>query len=326
MKKDLYICLTPLQVVIAKNIVEYKSDSKVKPDFILFPLADTERFKCYFNSMSVLCDKSIYWKNTRKFPLYVIDIAKKYFGKQYDCVYLSSIDSIHIQYILSFIEFNEINTFDDGTVNIAVSGTYHKDQPSWSEFFKRLVRRVSFNRFSSGKIKSLSSRHYTLYPGVKNIIDNTVSLDLFSRKLIQGDGQKKKKCTVLLGTVYDEVIKNYSDKDKLLSLIRGMLAGQEKNTVHYLPHPRDEGDYFEGVVRHDNVVISEEVVAKLLQQYDEVDLFGFASSAQFNLMMIDNINIIAIKSSLFKEVFIDLIGKLVENNAKVLNLDDFYIA
>ncbi|MGV8804905.1 MAG: glycosyltransferase family 52 [Polaromonas sp.] len=316
--------MTPLQVVIAKKIIE--SESNLKPDFIFFALADTDRFRYYFKSMAALCDESVYWINPKRFPLYVLEIACKFWGKKYNRVYLSSIDSVHIQYVLSFAKFNEINTFDDGTANIATDSIYHKDTPRRSEVFKRVVRRIAFNKFSSGKIKSLSLRHYTLYPDVKNIIDNTVGLELFSRKIIQSDGQKKKKCTVLLGTVYHEVIKNFNDKDKILSLIRAMLAGQEKNTVHYLPHPRDEGDYFEGVIKHDNVVISEEVVAELLQQYDEVDLFGFGSSAQFNLMKVNNINIIAINSVLLKEVFIDLVDRLVENNAKILNLDDFYIA
>lgn len=326
MKKDLFICLTPLQVVIAKKIIESKSSSKLKPDFVLFPLADTERFRYYFQSMSLLCDDSIYWIDVKKFPLYVLDIARKFLTKKYGCVYLSSVDSVHIQYILSFIKFDKINTFDDGTVNIAIDGIYHNDEPRWPEVLKRLIRRASFNKFSSEKIKSLSSTHYTLYPGMKNIIDNTVAIDLFSGKMVQGAGKKKSKCVVLLGTVYREVLKNSEDKDRLLSLIRRMVAAQEKNTIHYLPHPRDEVDYFEGVIKYKNNIISEEIIAKLLQQYEEVDLLGFASSAQFNLMKIKNINIIVIESLLFKDVFINLANKLVRNNAKMLKLDDFYIA
>jgi beta-galactosamide-alpha-2,3-sialyltransferase len=325
-KKDLFICLTPLQIVIAKSIIQSEKNNKLKPDFILFPLADTERFRYYFQSMVPLCDESIYWKDTRKFPLYVFDFVRKFKNKKYGCVYFASIDSIHVQYILSFIKFDKINTFDDGTANIALDGIYHKDIPSWSKKIKKNVRLIIGNKFSQDKIKLLSSKHYTLYPGFKNIINKTTPIDLFSNRMIQGTGHKKTKCVVLLGTVYLEIVKNSEDKEFLLSAIQRLIDSKAADTIHYLPHPRDEIDYFEGVIKYQSNLISEEIVANLLQEYSSVDLLGFASSTQFNLMNIESINIIAIKSLLFKDIFIDLVDKLSVNNAKILEIDNLNIA
>lgn len=322
MKKDLYICLTPLQVVIAKKIIQSESTSTVKPDFVLIPFADTERFRYYFKSMSDLCDESIYLVIKKKFPFYILEIARIILNKEYDCVYLANINSAFIHYILSFIKFNKINTFDDGSANISIYGIYHKDEPSWPDILKVFIKNAIFNKFSSKKIKELSLRHYTLYPGVKNIIENTVSIDLFSEKMTQGVCQKKRKCVVLLGTVYREVLKDPEDKNLLLTLIKKLIASKETGTIHYLPHPRDEEDYFEDVIKYKNILISEEIIAELLQQYTEVDLLGFSSSAQFNLMNIKNINIIAIKSLLFKDLFINLADELLKNNAKALEIDD----
>ena len=325
MKKDLYICYTPLQVVIAKKIIQSKIDKNIKPDFVLIPLAATDRFKYYFQSMSELCDEKIYLNElrTKRFPLYVLYLARIFRNREYRCVYFANIDSAQIQLILSFIKFNEINTFDDGTANISKNGIYYKDKPSWGVRLRRIARKIIGNRYSTEKIKKLSSKHYTIYPGFKNIIDNLVPIDLFSDKNAQRIPiRNNKKCVVLLGTIYNQALKNNKNKELLLSLIQKLINKLKADTIYYLPHPVDEADYFQGVTKYKSHKIAEEIIIELTQQYERIDLIGFANSTQFYLMNVEGIRNFAIKSELLDNDRHDLARELIKNNAKVIEIDD----
>jgi beta-galactosamide-alpha-2,3-sialyltransferase len=324
MKRDLYICHTPLQVVIAKKIIQSKMDATIKPDFVLIPLADTDRFRYYFQSISELCDESIYLNEirTKRFPFYAHYIARRFRNKEYRCVYLANIDSAQIQLILSFIKFNEINTFDDGTANISKNGNYYKDEPGWTERLRRIARKIIGNRFSSEKIKQLSSKHYTIYPRFKNIIDNVVPIDLFSDKINPHVSvSNKRKCVVLLGTIYNQAFKNTKDKELLLSLLQKLINNSEADSIYYLPHPVDEADYFEGVIKYKSLKIAEEIILELKQQYEEIDLIGFANSTQFYLMNVKGIRNFVIKSKLLDNNRTVLAGELIKNNAEVIDID-----
>lgn len=324
MKKDLYICHTPLQVVIAKNIIKSKMYSTIKPDFVLIPLADTARFRYYFQLMSELCDESIYLNEirTKRFPFYAHYIARRFRNKEYKCVYLANIDSAQIQLILSFIKFDEINTFDDGTANISKNGNYYNDKPSWTERLRRIARKIIGNRFSSEKIKKLSSKHYTIYPGFKNIIDNVVPIDLFSDMTMQNVSvRNKRKCVVLLGTIYNQVLKNSKDKELLLSLIQKLINNLEADNIYYLPHPIDEADYFIGVTKFKSHKIAEEIILELMQQYEKIDLIGFANSTQFYLMNVKGIRNFVIKSKLLDNNRNDLASELIKNGAEIMDID-----
>ena len=324
MKKDLYICYTPLQIIIAKKIIQSKTDQTIKPDFVLIPLADTDRFRYYFQSISELCDESVYFNElqTKRFPFYISYIARRFRNKQYKRVYLANIDSAQIQFILSFMKFDEINTFDDGTANITRRGIYYEDQPRFKSKLIRFMRKISGNKYTSEKIKQMSSRHYTIYPGFKNIIDNVIPIELFSNDNVQYAHSRKKKCIVILGTIYDHACKNSKDKTLLISLIQKVIDKFEDDTIYYLPHPVDEKNYFGRVRNYPSKMIAEEIILELLQQYEDIELIGFASSTQFNLMNVKGIRNIVIKSKLLQDDRNELGVELIKNHAEVIKIDD----
>lgn len=321
MKKDLFFCFTPLQVLIAKSIILSDDYEGGQPECYVFALSDSKRYQHYYQLIEPLCSRSELVTSLPSFPFYLGWLKRRFSGAGYRNIYLASIDSVFVQFFLSKVAFERVRTFDDGTANILKSSKYYTDESGIKLRLKRFVWGVFGNRYSKERIVKESSLHYTLYPGFGNLIDNLKPVSLsYSESGIYTE-PKKKRILVFVGTVLKDVLKVPGDHSLLLERTRTYYLEQSQCEAVYLPHPRDEFDYFPEIPKRESSLIAEEVIVELLNEYEEVLLVGFGSSTQFNLMAQSGIKNVVIDSHLLQPRMRELVEMLARAGAERVLLD-----
>ena len=301
---SLFICRSPLQALIAEEIIKKVLVNKdVHLIYLVFSVNKKNRY--YFDRLSKHCTHSSFHVVNQRYPLFFIELDK-IINKDvnYDNVFVSSIDNVQIHYVLSRIKKNKLLTFDDGTANISYKGSYYNQSLSTKikSLFKSPFYRLYGCKYNFNKVKKQSSTHYTLYTG-RNIIDNTVLLSLHNTRMSQVQESKIKNngsCILFLGTVYDEIVHNKKYAGVFVSKVRDYIYTlRNKSKIYYLPHPRDNNNYFDlELVDNYECLVAEDVIVDLLKSYSTIILLGFSSSAQFNFLECENIKNIIFKSDL----------------------------
>lgn len=278
--QNLIICTTPLQMMIADKIIELKPDESF--DLLVIAQQDNEKYEYYFNQIKKNCINSMYYplrQGIRGFSEFLLRIYLKKLNKNYDSVYLSSIDSSYCKFILSRNKSSKVFTFDDGTANISESSTYYTEKST------RLAKRLAYSIFnineSMGSIKDRSLLHYTIYKNIPNIIEDTYYINLFESQKNNSTNSTKnlKEVNIFLGQPYGEVPSSYSE-ESLVKLL------EEKLYINlYFPHPRETspptGKY--KLVRTN--LIFEDYIRSYLKDHEnvQINVFTFISSAILNL-------------------------------------------
>ncbi|SUB35730.1 CMP-N-acetylneuraminate-beta-galactosamide-alpha-2,3-sialyltransferase [Pasteurella multocida] len=54
----------------------------------------------------------------------ILYLKRAFSGKHFDQVFVANINDLQIQFLLSAIDFNLLNTFDDGTINIVPNSLF----------------------------------------------------------------------------------------------------------------------------------------------------------------------------------------------------------
>ena len=316
--KKLFICCTPLQGIIARRIIEMEGFKKEDCVVFYYTSFDSEVYRNYYKDLMELCSEGLYYVWKPNFPIYVLD-AKKFFKKfKFQDYYFASIDSIFVQLALSTGKKYKIYTFDDGTANIVAGSNYLKNQKI---SFKRSIFFTLGNRFSSQKIRKNIVKHYTIFPELKNIIDEKISLSLFQNNDLVLE--EKKKCTVILGTVYEEIFINSQDLKIVKKKIIEQLS-KFSGDIFYIPHPRELYWNIPKAKYIKTKKIAEEVVLDLFKEFSTVDLVSFGSTAQLNLALTSGVNNFYFKhekeSDWLSEVRV-LERKITSRTAKIIDLN-----
>lgn len=321
MKKDLFFCFTPLQVLIAKSIILAEDYEGGRPECYVFALSDSKRYRHYYELIEPLCSKVEFVTYLPSFPFYLAWLKERFANSLYRNIYIASIDSVQVQFVLSKVGFEEVRTFDDGTANILKSSKYYRDEPGVVPRLKGIIWKAFGNRFSKKGIIKASTIHYTLYPGYRNLIENLKPLSLHIFDSQRGFQEKKGKMLVFVGTVLKDVIKDTTSETLLIDRVRAYYLNQSQYDAVYLPHPRDEQDYFPEITKRESTLIAEEVIFELLNEYEEVWLVGFGSSTQFNLMAQAAVKNVVLDSHLLQPRMRQLIQMLIESGAEHVMLD-----
>jgi len=152
-----------------------------------------------------------------------------------------------------------------------------------------MVRLIFGIKYGMEDIKNKSSLHYTIYKDFKNIISNTHYISLFDEGLSEECLERKKNsCNLILGTLFPEYMETDEGCSSIILKCIERLQDKKIDT-YYLPHPKDDSNF-----RHDELIVLDGSVAELevkqlLIKYSKVNLYGFNSSAQYNLMSDDRI-------------------------------------
>ncbi|ECG8591183.1 UDP-glucose--glucosyl LPS a 1, 2-glucosyltransferase [Salmonella enterica subsp. salamae] len=298
----LFICMTNLQLLVAQSIIEKEQLKNV--DLLFIGDVDNAKNQYYLKKIQPLCRYSGIVSQVSKFSVfktiqrtwYAKKIMEAY-AKEYHTVFFANFHVPLIHHILSCITFCEIKTFDDGTNNINPKSIMYKEKdisPA-SKFIRRLMGR----KYHKEEILNLDQKHYTLFPDRKNIIKNTEEIILIRRNIIPGENKNLKK--ILLGTVYTDALKNKEDERLFLQCLQAFIK-KEKVDI-YIPHPRYDAHQFEDVLNIKSEMIAEDIILGYLEQGLTLKLYGFNSTAQYNLNNISAIKSYKITSPLLNDSF-----------------------
>lgn len=298
----LFICMTNLQLLIAKAIIEKERLDNVELLFI----GDAGNIKnvCYLNKIKPLCQhvsleanaKKTSTFKTLKRTLYAKKIMMSY-KKKYDVVFFANFHVPLIHHILSMVSFNELRTFDDGTNNINKKSVMYRD--SSVSFTSKHFRRLMGRKYHKEDILKLDRIHYTLFPEKPNIIEKKEAITLICYNSENSGTNTVKK--VLLGTVYSDAIDN---KHGVVSLIQKVQSFIDARKIdYYIPHPRELLYQFNNVENINSELIAEDIILGFLMQGFRLELYGFNTTAQINLSNISFIENYNLKSPLLKECF-----------------------
>lgn len=280
---NLIICCTPLQVLIAEKIIEMHPEKRFFG--VMLHTVENKKFDYYKRRLQAKTDGffSMVQHNDRWNLLKEIVQLKSYFsGKQFNTVFLANFPELQIQFLLSSIEFKELNTFDDGTVNIVKNSHFLNDDPN--TFTRKLINALLGNKYSTPKLRLLSSKHYTIYPDFPNIISNTVPINLMENN--EATSVSSEKINILLGQpVYVDNKQNIEMAQKVI---------KQFNIHYYLPHPREKYQ-LQNVEYIDTHLIFEDYIAQ-----EFVDrkccVYTYCSSAILNVMnKSPNVDVVALR-------------------------------
>lgn len=316
--------MTPLQVLIARKIIELKSDQTFVSIYITY--IDNKKHRHYYESLSEISSSSrfvLLKNNTIRERLLSFYRVRKGYNEvglsrlPIQDVYLSSIDTMFVQYILSNVKFTNLFTFDDGTANIFENSEYflQKSQSLSKLVFKKILR-IRFNTIDD--VKKVISKHYSIYPNEKNIIENVEIISLFDSTTNINCHKNFEVKKIVLGQALNIHIgqKNYIN---ILKKISDFLE-----VDYFFPHPEENLDFnrlFKIIDTH--LVIEDYLINELKKDSNiKFELYTFFSSSILSLVKFDRISINIVYNRVLMDEFNDSFDFLLRRGFNLINLDE----
>ena len=286
-RENLFICITLLQLKIVRKIIEKKGLSKENCYCFYYSNKTSLSDKYYLKLLKQKCSNIIQLRNIYRFPKYFFLLKKIFKQYQFKDVYVSNIDGIYVQYILSIVNPKNLFTFDDGAGNLYKNTKYNLGQDF--SFFKRIIYYIFGNKYSSKKIALHRKNHYTIFKAYKNYSSKKLNyIELFSLKKKKYSKNLKYECNVILGTVGKEYFDNEYSEKKFKNNFMYFL--RKLNGINYfIRHPRDNSKFNKFKIKNLNVVKSRKIaedfiIENLMQKYKYVNIFSLpVSTVQINL-------------------------------------------
>lgn len=279
---NLIVCCTPLQVLIAEKIME-KYPNELFFGVMLYTV-ENKKFEHYKQRLSTkTADFFSLHQHKDRLSLVkeLIQIKYRFQGKVFKRVFVSNLIELHLQFLLSSVKFEEFYTFDDGTINIVESSPLLKDDPK--TLLRKSVNFILGNKYTTQSLRGLSQAHYTIYPQFKNIIENTIRIDLMPPSDMEGDDSEV--VNVLLGQPI------YLDNSENVALTENVIS---RFKIHYyLPHPR-ETYRLNNVEYIDTPLIFEDYITTEFAKR-KCRVYTYCSSAVLNVMNSKNIEVTALR-------------------------------
>lgn len=280
---NLIICCTPLQVLIAEKIIDMNPEKQFFG--VMLHTVENKKFDYYkqrlqakTNGFFSMVQHNDRWNLLKE----IVQLKARFSGKQFDTVYFANFPELHIQFLLSAIEFKQLNTFDDGTVNIVKHSHFLNDDPD--TLVRKFINKVLGNKYSTATLRSLSAQHYTIYPDFPNIMPNTVAVNLMDNSIAVSESSES--VNILLGQPV------YNDNSQNIELAQKAI--KQFNIHYYLPHPREKYQV-EQVKYIDTPLILEDYIA---QEFSDRKccVYTYCSSAILNIMnKSPNVEVVALR-------------------------------
>lgn len=217
-------------------------------------------------------------------------------------IYLANANDLTIHYILSNVKTDfTIRTFDDGILNINTIKNIELELKEKRKIKNRLTKLFYKNNYSIKKIINESDLHYTILENNRNINvkSKLVRIDLFELEF--KNNVEGKTINIFIGSKFKDILrdKNEGNLNLLLGKIRE-LPKQFSDTI-YLRHPRENLIDRFSMIEKSVETISEDFIIELISNGHLVNLIGFASTCQLNLMKINNVKITLLRTDLIRE-------------------------
>lgn len=298
---NLILCSTPLQLKIAIRIIEEKRLNRVT---VLFTgIMPNKRNSFYLDKIEKISDHLYLFDKdkelTKSGSYYLNSRAKKLVDelKLHDVqnIYLANLNQRFYHHLLSVIKYQNLYTFDDGTENVNSHSHFYRYKKYSA--FRRLFQSLFGRRYWMDDVLKTTKNHYTIYNKIPNVVERTTFIPLYQdiREDAKGDisdnqllqQEEAREIKILVGSVYRDMVKERKQAQELVEELNRFLLNNPIDL--YIPHPRDEENYFESckVLIPDQMV--EEIVISYLKSGYSVSLFGFGGSGQLNLDSVENV-------------------------------------
>lgn len=295
-KKALFICCTPLQLLIARNIISLEPNFTYDLIFIS-PEINHKYQNAYEKSLGFFVDSIIIeLKNKisllkkqdfKKFNEAFKKISEFTDNKDYHSLFLANIDKKIILKLISKKSFQRYISFDDGIENLnTINGVlYKKDKKNFSNFLFKL-NGVHLTR---EKMRSKLEYHYTIYPNHKNLTNKVVPISLKNElktnnlSSLINEIQSYNSISIFLGSpIENSNLSTYHEHpyESILDKIK---------IDFYYPHPRE--NFYPNIKLLDYPCIFEDFILdlKILKPNLKIKIYSFGSSVHLNLINLNNI-------------------------------------
>lgn len=326
---NLILCITPLQVLIACQIIA-RTGAAFTGLYLPYDVTATNEAKhrYYFAKLEAACEQAAFVAlnnqgiGAQLRTLTTLKTTLKHIGvwrQPIDTVYLASIDVLFLQYVVSKVRFGQLMTFDDGTANIFPNSTYFNPLPK--PLPQRLFKQAVDIRYPSvPAILAVSAKHYSIFANERNIIDNVEYLTLFERQSAGGEAvstaHKVKK--ILLGQGLDQFIGELGYLDLLTHSI------ERFGITDFVPHPRERLDLSRHAkVIHSDKIVEDYLLGELAAHPDtDYEIYTFFSTAVFTLRDFPRTRIVLLKNSALQARFEAAYGFLASRGFCIIDVDD----
>ncbi len=275
---QLFICYTPLHVLIAQKII--KKNSINHYSFIYFYDIESDKNTYYFN---LLQRNSNYSTKILRSKKYFTDFQNIYnIYRQLSLrkpltdvtIYTANIKAVHTRFLMFLLNYKNLYTFDDGCANIADTGYYANSNENllYKLFFTLINPSLVYENLRDSMVI-----HYSIFKE-KNIYPNVKYIDLFNSTEKQSHTIKP-QLTILLTSVLSE--NKMLGREEEIKLNQNIITHFNVNKI--IPHPGNNksNPYHNAEIIHSKL-ISEEIIFNLSKTYS-LTIIGIFSSTLLNL-------------------------------------------
>lgn len=302
---NLIICTSPFQLLLINKIL----DDVEKSEFVIIyngiinskVTHYIQKFNSEFREVLILLPNFYA----------VLPFLKRFYSKPVSTLYCASIDNFLVHFIIQRNKKISVFTFDDGLANIDYEGHYYSPV---KYNFREKIRRLLFGIFSNKEtVKTKSTCHYTIFPGYKNIVDNTVPIQLFSS---EGFHETREIVHLLLGQPL------FEKEEQQIELIN-RVCQFDGEIKYYYPHPKEITGY-PGIDMIASNLLFEEYL--LENSHKKFVVYTFFSTAAVNVKEFPNVEVIALYSNLIPEQWHSAYSILEKFDIPIVNIDevDYY--
>ncbi|HBJ4547824.1 TPA: polysaccharide biosynthesis protein, partial [Acinetobacter baumannii] len=297
-KTSLVICFTPLQMLIAEKIVAQQPSV----DLIVVALNNNEKYIYYYNNFhhpNITKQYYLFDNNKSKFFKFIniVKFNKNFkLEKFYENIYVSSIDNKYTHKILSTVNFKNLYTYDDGAANVVKNSIYFKQ--TFMSKLKDILFKLMGVEFNLNKIKKISRKHYTIYKGIQNIVEQTEYISIIEKKEDNRNISVDQEIKIFLGQPLKDIDKNFD-----VLALKKLLVMEGIN--YHFRHPRETDEAFFEEIK--TSYIFEDFFAKELSKYRKVIIYTLSSTAALNIISLDNVEVRLINNDAINIRYPDLV-------------------
>ncbi|HBJ4125761.1 TPA: polysaccharide biosynthesis protein, partial [Acinetobacter baumannii] len=228
--------------------------------------------------------------------------------KFYENIYVSSIDNKYTHKILSTVNFKNLYTYDDGAANVVKNSIYFKQ--TFMSKLKDILFKLMGVEFNLNKIKKISRKHYTIYKGIQNIVEQTEYISIIEKKEDNRNISVDQEIKIFLGQPLKDIDKNFD-----VLALKKLLVMEGIN--YHFRHPRETDEAFFEEIK--TSYIFEDFFAKELSKYRKVIIYTLSSTAALNIISLDNVEVRLINNDAINIRYPDLVRLFINSGAVLLN-------
>lgn len=219
-------------------------------------------------------------------------------------VYFANANDLTIHYILSNIKNDfVIRTFDDGILNINTIENINQELEEKKKIKHKLARLFYKNNYNIKKAIEKSEVHYTILDNNRNlnISSRLVKINLFDFENRYNNSQNLEPINIFIGSRFKDILRNKNERDFNLLISKVNELSTKYADLIYLRHPRENLINNFSMLEREVETISEDIIIEYINDGYPVNLIGFASTCQLNLMKMKGVRIVLLYTDLIRK-------------------------